>query len=72
MYSPTVLLLYLPSFEYIDCVGSIHGALNTRNCCIFSGLKGFYGKKARLKNEIIKRHHEKYVEAEDKRQVNQL
>lgn len=38
-------------------------------CCISSGLKGFYGKKARLKNEITKRQHENYVQTEDKRQV---
>nr|XP_040021000.1 sodium channel modifier 1 isoform X1 [Gasterosteus aculeatus aculeatus] len=32
------------------------------------GLKAFYGKKARLKNERLKRHHENYVQAEDTRQ----
>ncbi|XP_037309559.2 sodium channel modifier 1 [Pungitius pungitius] len=29
------------------------------------GLKAFYGKKARLKNERMKRHHENYVHTED-------
>ncbi|XP_051813038.1 sodium channel modifier 1 isoform X2 [Acanthochromis polyacanthus] len=32
------------------------------------GLKAFYGKKAQLRNEITKRRHENYVEAEDSRQ----
>ncbi|TMS10716.1 Sodium channel modifier 1 [Larimichthys crocea] len=32
------------------------------------GLKSFYGKKARLKNEITKRQHENYVQTEDTRQ----
>ncbi|XP_040901065.1 sodium channel modifier 1 isoform X3 [Toxotes jaculatrix] len=32
------------------------------------GLKAFYCKKAQLKNEITKRQHETYVQAEDKRQ----
>lgn len=35
----------------------------------YSGLKSFYGKKARLKNEITKRQHENYILAEDKSQV---
>lgn len=40
-------------------------------CCVFySGLKAFYGKKARLKTEITKRQHENYVQAEEKRQVS--
>ncbi|KAK2845123.1 hypothetical protein Q5P01_011782 [Channa striata] len=32
------------------------------------GLKAFYGKKARLRNEITKRQHENYVQTEDRRQ----
>lgn len=40
-------------------------------CCVFySGLKAFYGKKARLKTEITKRQHENYVQVEEKRQVS--
>ncbi|CAK6967796.1 sodium channel modifier 1 [Scomber scombrus] len=32
------------------------------------GLKSFYGKKARLKNEITKRQHENFVQAEDRQE----
>ncbi|XP_029592909.1 uncharacterized protein LOC115176770 isoform X3 [Salmo trutta] len=32
------------------------------------GMKWFYGKKTQLKNEISKRNHENYVQAEDSRQ----
>ncbi|XP_047454750.1 sodium channel modifier 1 isoform X2 [Mugil cephalus] len=32
------------------------------------GLKAFYGKKTKLKNEITKRQHETYVQAEDGKQ----
>lgn len=35
----------------------------------YVGLKAFYGKKARLKNEMTKRHHENYVQTEDTKQV---
>ena len=38
-------------------------------CSIFSGLKLFYGKKTRLKNEITKRRQEDSVQAEDAGQV---
>lgn len=35
----------------------------------FSGLKAFYGKKAKLKNEISKRQHENYIQSEERQQV---
>ena len=38
---------------------------------ICSGLKTFYGKKARLKNEITKRQHELFVQAEDREEVGE-
>lgn len=34
-------------------------------CFCFLGLKSFYGKKSKLKNEIAKRKHENYVKEED-------
>ncbi|KAL3064846.1 hypothetical protein OYC64_000967 [Pagothenia borchgrevinki] len=54
---------YRPVFDTVDTL-TVHRNGKKH----LEGLKGFYGKKARLKNEITKRHHERYVEAEDKRQ----
>ncbi|KAK5861734.1 hypothetical protein PBY51_017188 [Eleginops maclovinus] len=54
---------YRPVFDTVDTL-TVHRNGKKH----LEGLKTFYGKKARLKNEITKRHHEKYVEAEDTRQ----
>ncbi|XP_075995801.1 sodium channel modifier 1 [Genypterus blacodes] len=51
---------YRPVFDTVDML-TVHR--NGRRH--LEGLKSFYGKKARLKNEITKRQHERYVQAED-------
>uniref|UniRef100_A0A3Q0R1G9 Sodium channel modifier 1 n=1 Tax=Amphilophus citrinellus TaxID=61819 RepID=A0A3Q0R1G9_AMPCI len=54
---------YRPVFDTVDML-----AVHRKGKRHLEGLKGFYGKKARLKNEITKRKHENYVQAEEKRQ----
>ncbi|XP_034030259.1 sodium channel modifier 1 [Thalassophryne amazonica] len=54
---------YRPVFDTIDTL-TVHRNGKRH----LQGLKRFYGKKAQLKNEITKRQHEKYVQAEDRRQ----
>lgn len=54
---------YRPVFDTVDML-TVHR--NGRKH--LEGMKAFYGKKARLKNEITKRQHENYVQAEDTRQ----
>ncbi|XP_029306638.1 sodium channel modifier 1 [Cottoperca gobio] len=54
---------YRPVFDTVDTL-TVHRNGKRH----LEGLKAFYGKKARLKNEIAKRRHEDYVQAEDTRQ----
>lgn len=54
---------YRPVFDTVDML-----AVHRKGKRHLEGLKGFYGKKARLKNEITKRKHENYIQAEEKRQ----
>ncbi|XP_073341032.1 sodium channel modifier 1 [Pagrus major] len=54
---------YRPVFDTVDML-----TVHRKGKRHLEGLKGFYGKKARLKNEITKRRHENYVQTEDKRQ----
>ncbi|XP_037640805.1 sodium channel modifier 1 [Sebastes umbrosus] len=51
---------YRPVFDTVDTL-TVHRNGKRH----LEGLKAFYGKKARLKNEIIKRRHENYVQAEE-------
>ncbi|XP_059196186.1 sodium channel modifier 1 [Centropristis striata] len=54
---------YRPVFDTVDTL-TVHRNGKRH----LEGLKAFYGKKARLKNEITKRQHENYVQTEDTRQ----
>ncbi|XP_054478418.1 sodium channel modifier 1 [Anoplopoma fimbria] len=54
---------YRPVFDTVDTLTAHRNGKRH-----LEGLKSFYGKKARLKNERTKRHHENYVKAEDTRQ----
>nr|XP_046256352.1 sodium channel modifier 1 [Scatophagus argus] len=54
---------YRPVFDTVDML-----TVHRKGKRHLEGLKAFYGKKAQLKNEIIKRQHENYVKMEDKRQ----
>ncbi|XP_072249330.1 sodium channel modifier 1 [Leuresthes tenuis] len=54
---------YRPVFDTVDML-SVH----RRGKKHLEGLKSFYGKKAKLKNEITKRQHENYIQAEDRQQ----
>ncbi|XP_068426327.1 sodium channel modifier 1 [Clinocottus analis] len=58
-----VVCSYRPVFDTVDTL-TVHRNGKRH----LEGLKAFYGKKARLKNERTKRHHENYVQAEDTRQ----
>ncbi|KAM6910475.1 sodium channel modifier 1 [Xenentodon cancila] len=49
-----------PVFDSVDML-----TVHRRGRKHLEGLKAFYGKKAKLKNEITKRQHENYVKAED-------
>ncbi|KAL7394026.1 hypothetical protein ABVT39_019484 [Epinephelus coioides] len=51
---------YRPVFDTVDTL-TVHRNGKRH----LEGLKAFYGKKARLKNEVTKRQHEKYVQSED-------
>ncbi|XP_069568082.1 sodium channel modifier 1 [Brachyistius frenatus] len=53
---------YRPVFDTVDTL-SVHRGGKRH----LEGLKYFYGKKARLRNEKTKRQHRSYVEAEDAR-----
>uniref|UniRef100_A0A8D3CU13 Sodium channel modifier 1 n=1 Tax=Scophthalmus maximus TaxID=52904 RepID=A0A8D3CU13_SCOMX len=54
---------YRPVFDTVDML-TVHRNGNKH----LEGLKSFYGRKTRLKNEIAKRQHEKYVQLEDRSQ----
>ncbi|XP_019126122.2 sodium channel modifier 1 isoform X1 [Larimichthys crocea] len=54
---------YRPVFDTVDML-----TVHRKGKRHLEGLKSFYGKKARLKNEITKRQHENYVQTEDTRQ----
>ncbi|XP_035527798.1 sodium channel modifier 1 isoform X2 [Morone saxatilis] len=54
---------YCPMFDTVDTL-TVHRNGKRH----LEGLKAFYGKKARLRNEITKRKHENYVQTEDTRQ----
>ncbi|XP_074540416.1 sodium channel modifier 1 [Halichoeres trimaculatus] len=54
---------YRPVFDTVDML-----TVHRKGKRHLEGLKSFYGKKARLKNEITKRQHETYVQSEDKGQ----
>ncbi|XP_040901064.1 sodium channel modifier 1 isoform X2 [Toxotes jaculatrix] len=54
---------YRPVFDTVDML-----TVHRKGKRHLEGLKAFYCKKAQLKNEITKRQHETYVQAEDKRQ----
>ncbi|KAK2909719.1 sodium channel modifier 1 [Channa argus] len=54
---------FRPVFDTVDML-----TVHRKGKRHLEGLKAFYGKKARLKNEITKRQHENYVQAEDTRQ----
>ncbi|XP_013873165.1 sodium channel modifier 1 [Austrofundulus limnaeus] len=52
---------YRPVFDTVDTL-TVHRQGKKH----LAGLKAFYGKKAKLKNEITKRQHENYIQAEDR------
>uniref|UniRef100_A0A3B3I743 Sodium channel modifier 1 n=1 Tax=Oryzias latipes TaxID=8090 RepID=A0A3B3I743_ORYLA len=52
---------YRPVFDTVDML-TVHRQGKKH----LEGLKSFYGKKSKFKNEIAKRKHEDYVRAEDK------
>ncbi|XP_008295830.1 sodium channel modifier 1 [Stegastes partitus] len=54
---------YRPVFDTVDML-----TVHRKGKRHLEGLKGFYGKKARLKNEITKRQHENFIQTEDSRQ----
>lgn len=54
---------YRPVFDTVDTL-----TVHRKGKRHLEGLKAFYGKKAQLKNDITKRRHENYVQAEDTRQ----
>ncbi|XP_075937358.1 sodium channel modifier 1 [Anarhichas minor] len=58
-----VVCSYRPVFDTVDTL-TVHRNGKRH----LEGLKAFYGKKARLKDERTKRLHENYVQAEDTRQ----
>ncbi|TWW79762.1 sodium channel modifier 1 [Takifugu flavidus] len=51
---------YRPVFDTVDML-----TVHRKGKRHLEGLKSFYGKKAKLKNEIAKRKHEHYVQNED-------
>ncbi|KAM4600557.1 sodium channel modifier 1 [Polymixia lowei] len=54
---------YRPVFDTVDML-----TVHRKGKRHLEGLKWFYGKKTQLKNDITKRQHENYVQAEDSRQ----
>eukprot|EP00064_Thunnus_orientalis_P019360 superscaffoldBa00004808_g19478 len=54
---------YRPVFDTVDML-TVHRNGKRH----LEGLKSFYGKKARLKNEITKRQQENFVQAEDRKE----
>ncbi|XP_028280722.1 sodium channel modifier 1 [Parambassis ranga] len=56
-----LVCFYRPVFDTVDML-----TVHRKGKKHLEGLKSFYGKKARLKNEITKRQHENYIQAEDK------
>ncbi|XP_028984721.1 sodium channel modifier 1 isoform X2 [Betta splendens] len=58
-----VVCSYRPVFDTVDML-----TVHRKGKRHLAGLKAFYGKKSQLKNEITKRQHINYVQAEDSRQ----
>ncbi|GAA6217208.1 sodium channel modifier 1 [Lates japonicus] len=54
---------YRPVFDTVDML-----TVHRKGKRHLEGLKAFYGKKARLRNEITKRQHENYIQDEDRGQ----
>ncbi|MEQ2300678.1 hypothetical protein AMECASPLE_028223 [Ameca splendens] len=54
---------YRPVFDTVDML-TVHRQGNKH----LEGLKAFYGKKSKLKNEISKRRHENYIQSEERQQ----
>ncbi|XP_039973789.1 sodium channel modifier 1 isoform X2 [Xiphias gladius] len=54
---------YRPVFDTVDML-----TVHRKGKRHLEGLKAFYGRKAQVKNEITKRQHENYIQAEDRRQ----
>nr|XP_023844264.1 sodium channel modifier 1 [Salvelinus alpinus] len=54
---------YRPVFDTVDIL-----TVHRKGKRHLEGMKWFYGKKTQLKNEISKRKHENYVQAEDSQQ----
>ncbi|XP_029596232.1 sodium channel modifier 1 isoform X1 [Salmo trutta] len=54
---------YRPVFDTVDML-----TVHRKGKRHLEGMKWFYGKKTQLKNEISKRKHENYVQAEDSQQ----
>ncbi|KAM4735164.1 sodium channel modifier 1 [Anableps anableps] len=54
---------YRPVFDTVDML-TVHRQGKKH----LEGLKAFYGKKAKLKNEISKRQHENYIQSEERQQ----
>ncbi|KPP80063.1 sodium channel modifier 1-like [Scleropages formosus] len=56
---------YRPVFDTLDML-----ALHRQGKRHLEGLKWFYGKKARFQNEVEKRRHQDYIQAEEHREEN--
>ncbi|CAG6014223.1 unnamed protein product [Menidia menidia] len=54
---------YRPVFDTVDML-----TVHRKGKKHLAGLKGYYGKKTKLKNEIAKRKHENYIQTEDRQQ----
>ncbi|KAG7475778.1 hypothetical protein JOB18_037403 [Solea senegalensis] len=54
---------YRPVFDTVDIL-----TVHRKGKRHLEGLKSFYGRKSQLKNDITKRQHENYVQAEDRTQ----
>ncbi|XP_071325119.1 sodium channel modifier 1 [Trachinotus anak] len=54
---------YRPVFDTVDML-----TVHRKGKRHLEGLKAFYGKKARMKNEMTKRQHENFIQAEDRAQ----
>lgn len=52
---------YRPVFDTVDIL-----MVHRKGKKHLEGLKAFYGKKAKLKNEISKRQHENYIQSEER------
>ncbi|XP_043972496.1 sodium channel modifier 1 isoform X1 [Gambusia affinis] len=54
---------YRPVFDTVDVL-----TVHRKGKKHLEGLRAFYGKKAKLKNEISKRQHENYIQSEERQQ----